>query len=90
MVLFLFAVSSPQRWEGTVQGADPENAGEIRERVRKMSDEELLRYATVCKSMCSPEVNFGKPPLDTWIVQLREARAEWLKRHPELPLSESV
>jgi len=73
-----------------VQGADPGNAGEIRERVRKMSDEELLRYATLCKSMCSPDTNLDKPSPDAWTVQLQEARAEWRKRHPELPLSESI
>jgi hypothetical protein len=73
-----------------VQGTDPEYVGEIRERVRKMSDEELLRYGAVCKSMCSPETNLDKPSRDAWTVQLQEARAEWRKRHPELPLSESV
>jgi hypothetical protein len=73
-----------------VQGTDPEYAGEISERVRKMSDEELLRYGAVCKSMCSPETSLDKPSLDAWTVQLQEARAEWRKRHPELPLSESI
>jgi hypothetical protein len=73
-----------------VQGPDRENAAEIRERIRMMSDQELLRYGAVCKSMCSPETNLDKPSLDAWTVQLQEARAEWLKRHPELPLSESI
>jgi hypothetical protein len=73
-----------------VQGPDRENAAEIRERVRKMSDPELLRYGAVCKSMCSPETKLDTPSLDAWTVQLQEARAEWLKRHPELPLSESI
>jgi hypothetical protein len=73
-----------------VQGTDPEYAAEIRERVRKMSDEELLRYGAICKSMRSPETNLDKPSLDAWTVQLQEARAEWRKRHPELPLSESI
>jgi hypothetical protein len=59
-----------------VQGAHSVNAGEIRERVRKMSDEELLRYATLSKSMCSTETNLDKPSLDAWCVQLQEARAE--------------
>jgi hypothetical protein len=73
-----------------VQAADPEYAGEIRERVRKMSDEELLRYGAICKSMCSTETNLDTPSLEAWAVQLQEARAEWRKRHPELPLSESI
>jgi hypothetical protein len=73
-----------------VQGTDPGNAREIRKRVRKMSDAELLRYGAVCKSMCSTETNLDKPSRDAWTVQLQEARAEWRKRHPELPLSESI
>jgi hypothetical protein len=73
-----------------VQGTGPENAAEIRERVRKMSDEELLRYGAICKSMRRPETNLDKPSLDAWTVQLQEARVEWRKRHPELPLSESI
>ena len=73
-----------------MQGTDPEYAAEIRERIRMMSDQELLRYGAVCKSMCSPETNLDKPSLDAWTVQLQEARAEWRKRHPELPLSESI
>jgi hypothetical protein len=36
-----------------VQGADPGNAGEIRERLRKMSDEELLRYGAISVSLCA-------------------------------------
>jgi hypothetical protein len=73
-----------------VQGTDPEYAAEIRERVRKMSDQVLLRYGAICKSMRGPETNLDKPSLDAWTVQLQEARAEWRKRHPELPLSESI
>src|ERR1700724_3760333 len=68
-------VSSPRRWERTVQGTDPENAAEIRERVRKMSDEELLRYGAICKSICSTETNLNKSSLDAWTIQLQEARA---------------
>jgi hypothetical protein len=32
----------------------------------------------------------GKPPREEFVAQLREARAEWQKRFPKLPLSESV
>jgi hypothetical protein len=63
---------------------------EIRQRLQKMSDEELLRYGQGCKYMCSTKVHFGKPPLEIWTSQLEEARAEWRRRHPKLPLNESV
>jgi hypothetical protein len=69
--------------------ADAENVEQIRKTIRRMSDSELLRYGTACKHMCSPEVNFGEPPPKAWVVQLQEARAEWRRRHENLPLSES-
>ena len=62
----------------------------IRERIRKMSDDELLRYGIAAKDMCSPEANLGKPPRETFVIQLREARAEWRRRHPKAPLGDSI
>ncbi len=58
----------------------------IRERIRKMPDNELLRYGQAAKYMCSPEANLGKAPRPEFVVQLKEARAEWLRRFPKLPL----
>jgi transposase len=34
---------------------------ELRERLRKMTDAELLRFGQGCKHMCSAKVNFGRP-----------------------------
>jgi hypothetical protein len=34
-----------------------------RERLRKMSDAELIREGKAARYMCSPATNFGKPPL---------------------------
>lgn len=61
---------------------------EIRARLRKMSDDELLRYGKAAKHMCEPEVNFGGPPNEVYVTQLREARAEWRRRHPKEPKTE--
>jgi hypothetical protein len=33
--------------------------------------------------MCSPYANLGKPPLEAFVIQLREARAEWRRLHPK-------
>jgi hypothetical protein len=54
----------------------------IRARLRKLLDPELIEYGKSCVFLCSPKQNFGKPPLEVWTVQLREARAEWRRRHP--------
>jgi hypothetical protein len=56
----------------------------IRARLRKMSDAELLRYGKAARSMATPEANFGKPS-EVYVIQLREARAEWRRRYPKEP-----
>jgi hypothetical protein len=48
-----------------------------------MTDAELTRFVRFAAGMCSPEANFGEPPLQVFIDQLREARAEWRRRHPK-------
>lgn len=42
----------------------------LRERLRRMSDQELRRFGEAPRFMCSPGVNFNKPPLSR-----RELRA---------------
>jgi hypothetical protein len=34
-----------------------------------------------CRYMCTPEANLGKPPQESSVIHLREARAEWERRH---------
>ena len=55
----------------------------LHERLRKMTDAELLRFGKDNRYMCSPYANMGKPPLEAFVIQLREARAEWRRRHPK-------
>jgi hypothetical protein len=55
----------------------------IRARIRMMSDEELLTYGKAAKHLCEPESNFGGPASEVYVIQLREARAEWRRRHPK-------
>jgi hypothetical protein len=45
-----------------------------------MTDAELLRFGKDNRYMCSPYANLGKPPLEAFMIQLREARAEWRRR----------
>jgi hypothetical protein len=60
-----------------------QNEKELRERYRKMDDAALLRSGRAAKYMISPEANFGRPPRDCFVQQLRIAREVWLERHPK-------
>jgi len=62
----------------------------LRTRLRKMSDQELLRFGQAAKSIRSPDAYFGQSPRQVFIVQLEEARAEWKRRNPGLPLRDSI
>ena len=55
----------------------------LRARLRKMSDQELLRFGQAAKSMSSPSAYFGQPPRQTFVIQLEEARAERERRKSE-------
>jgi hypothetical protein len=58
---------------------DPE---EYRARLRKITDEELIREGKAGRCLCSPMANFSKPPRKVFVVQLEEVNAEWRRRHP--------
>ena len=51
-----------------------------RERLRKMSDEELIREGRAARYMCSPATNFGKPPRDVYVIALRLCKEEYRRR----------
>jgi hypothetical protein len=57
------------------------NPEDVRRRFQAMDDDELLRTGKSAAFLCSPEANHGRPPSDAFIIQLREARAEWKRRH---------
>lgn len=50
----------------------------LRERLRKMSDEELIKFGKDVRTLGEPRVGFTPDP---WKAQLEEARAEWRRRH---------
>jgi len=64
-------------YQFTGEGVDLD---QLRERLRRMTDEELLRICKAAKYMCSPEANLGKPPRKAFVIQLEEARSEWKRR----------
>jgi hypothetical protein len=61
------------------------NVEQVRSRLVKMTDAELSRFGKAAKYMCSKRANMGKPPRQSFVVQLDEAQTEWRKRHPKLP-----
>ena len=69
---------------------DAQSLDELRQRLRKMDDTELLRFGKAAKYMCSPEANLATPRRESFVIQLQEARAEWMRRHPEPPLRDSL
>jgi hypothetical protein len=54
------------------------NLENLRERLRRMSDLELIRYGKAARSLCQDPR--GREEFE---VQLKEARAEWRRRHPK-------
>jgi hypothetical protein len=50
-----------------------------RERLRKMTDEQLLEHGKAAREMTK-----DKNPLPVFVIQLNEARKEWRRRHPQV------
>jgi len=63
---------------------------ELRARLCKMNDADLLRFGNAAKFMCSPRANFNEPPRESFVIQLKEARAEWERRKSWKPFGPSA
>jgi hypothetical protein len=55
----------------------------FRARLRKLTDEELIREGKAARYVCSSVANFGKPPRKVFVIQLEEVKADWRRRHPK-------
>ena len=53
----------------------------LQKRLREMSDEKLLQFGRDAKYMCTPDANLGQPPREVFVIQLKEAKLEWQRRH---------
>jgi len=51
----------------------------LRERLRTMTDQELLAFGKMVRSLTEPRVSVTPGP---WKAQLQKAWAEWRGRHP--------
>jgi hypothetical protein len=52
----------------------------LRERLRQMTDEELIKFGKMVRGLSAPRVSVTPDP---WKAQLNEARTEWRRRHPK-------
>jgi hypothetical protein len=50
----------------------------LRERLRQLSDDELIKFGKMVRGLSEPRVSITPDP---WKDQLNEARAEWRRRH---------
>ena len=64
-------------------GFDKFDEEKERERLRKLSNGELIRDGKTARYMRSPAANFGKPPLEVYVMGLRLCKEEWRRRHPK-------
>jgi len=53
---------------------------EVRARLEKMSDAQLIEHRKTLRDFCKPTPGRGTDK--GWLMQLNEARAEWKRRHP--------
>jgi len=53
----------------------------LQKQLRKMSDKKFLQFGRDAKYMCSPDANLGLPPREVFVIQLKEAKLEWQRRH---------
>jgi hypothetical protein len=60
-----------------------------RESVSGMSSSELLRFGVKTKFRYSQAESPDDPRMKALLAQLNHARAEWNRRHPDLPLRDS-
>jgi hypothetical protein len=58
----------------------PIDLDKLRDRLRKMSNEELRKFGKAAAFMCTSEANLGKTPNQDFVTQLDEARNEWKRR----------
>jgi hypothetical protein len=63
----------------------PVTAESLRQRFARMDDDALKRFGRAAAYMYTPAANLGKPPRDVFLLQLREARAEWQRRKGNPP-----
>jgi hypothetical protein len=60
----------------------PQSIELFRERLRKMTDPELIQAGKNLRDLANPKTQ-RMGPNPAFVEQLKEARAEWRRRHPK-------
>ncbi len=60
--------------------SDEVRLSKLRDRLRLMSDEELIQFGKECRNLVRAKRVSASP--DPWPAQLKAAREEWRRRHP--------
>jgi len=68
----------------------PVDLEQLRTRLERMTNAELLRFGKAARYMCTPQANIGKPPRPEFVIQLHEARKEWKRRTTESEIQPRV
>jgi hypothetical protein len=55
----------------------------LRRRLQWMDDKALQSFGKAAAFVCRPEQCHGDKPRDVFVIQLKEARAEWRRRYPK-------
>ncbi len=64
-------------------GASEFSLENLRKRLQRMSDQELIQFGKACRELLTPQANLGRPPREVFVIELEEARKEWRRRHPK-------
>jgi hypothetical protein len=54
--------------------------GQLREKLRKMTDRQLRGYGNEFRKFCKSERKQGREPEVAFVIRLEEATAEWRRR----------
>ena len=63
--------------------SDATRLKKFRDKLQAMTDQQLLDYGRDCGDMCQAKYMRVSFEPDPWLEKLREARAEWRRRHPK-------
>jgi hypothetical protein len=74
---------SPDNMHPEIQIQREIDGERFRVRLRGMTDEQLCQFGKAARYMISPNASTGKPPLEAFVFQWQEARAEWRTRYPK-------
>src|SRR5271167_325732 len=69
--------------QGPSNAFDGVDRDELCERLRKMSDSQLIEFGRAAGFMRSPEASLGEQPRAAFVDQLNAAREEWRRRETQ-------